>query len=171
MPSNGKEGSTLGRGKPKAGRACVLPATPEDAQYIGHNLRESDAAELRATGVTTDFDNVVLASYAQTAPHCFIGLWDNIPFCIFGVSPTGSEGYGSVWMLGTDRMWEARHYMRLFTQPWVDWMNSLYPFISNTCHEKNTVTVSWLEHAGFQFGDSYPHEVTGEPFIPFWRTA
>lgn len=171
-PSSGTEGTTHGRGRRnKAGRACVLPATPEDAQYIGHNLRESDIDELRGTGVKGNFDQVVLNAYGLTAPHCFIGLWDNIPFCIFGVSPTETKGYGSVWMLGTDGMWPARHYMRMFTLPWVEWMNSLYPFISNTCHAENTTTLSWLEAAGFHFGEPYPHEVTGEPFIPFWRTA
>lgn len=97
-------------------------------------------------------------------------MWDGVPFCIFGVAPGGEEGVGSVWMLGTDAVIDAAHYLRMFTLSWVEWMNTLYPVLANSCHEDNALSIAWLEYAGFVFGDPYPHPTSGQTFVPFWRT-
>lgn len=108
-------------------------------------------------------------AWKSSAPLVFTAIYNHVPFCIFGVSPSGVENVGSIWMLGTDGVVAARHYLQRFTASWVDWMNLIYPHLTNSCLETNTVTRRWLEYAGFEFGEPFPHPETGQSFLPFWR--
>lgn len=150
------------------GRAIIVPAVLEHARHIGLYLRGPDREELTAQSPEVSCEDTVVASFAVSAPLCFTLLWDGNPVAIFGVSATEEEGVGSVWMLGTDGILSAAGYLARFTTQWVEWMNTIYPFLSNQCSASNTVSIAWLKHSGFEFGD--PHDSYDIPFIPFWRT-
>ena len=146
----------------------MIPATKDHALYIAEHLREGDVDELRALHPEEALEDIVLSSFLGSAPLCFTGIWDGLPVCIFGVAPSQTEGSGIVWMLGTDGIFAAAQYLRLFTGAWVEWMNSIYPVIANECAVANTVSIAWLQASGFEFGEAY--DVNGSDFISFWRT-
>ena len=147
----------------------MIPGTEAHAEHIGRNLRDQDLLELTLQCPEDNVVDTVIASYQLSVPLCFTVVWDGEPVAMFGVAPTAVPEVGAVWMLGTPGLLAASAYVSRFTLPWVEWMNNLYPTILNECHSENTVSLRWLKHAGFTFGD--PKEIADDVFFtPFWRT-
>ena len=76
---------------------------------------------------------------------------DESPAGLFGVMATAIEGLGAVWMLGTDRMLLARKTLIHEAPLWMDYLQSIYPTITNFIDERNTVSYDWLVRCGAEF--------------------
>lgn len=147
----------------------VIPATPEHTKHIGLNLRAQDLVELGFQCPELDPAEAVLESWKASYPTCFVGTADGEPVLVFGVAPTTNDEVGTPWLLATERIHSVARCVMQFAHPWVCWMNDVYPFLANVCHEDNTVSLAWLRGCGFSIGTE-PFDLNGGRFVSFWRT-
>ena len=86
--------------------------------------------------------------------------------------PTHEPGLGGVWMLGTDALLEIPRELMVESPRWIDFLNTIYPTLSNFVDERNEVSMRWLDLMGFEFpyeDDFITHE--GVVFRRFYRCA
>lgn len=143
-------------------------ATPERALEIAQNLREEDRTEVwlshRATpeeAVSTSLDGAILCRCIETADGRPVGI-------------TGLNG-NRIWMLGTPELTATRvRRLQLCKEgrQWVEHCLSVAGMaIGNDVYSKNTDSIRWLKHLGFQVAKPRPMGHSGALFCEFWRAA
>lgn len=147
----------------------IRPATPEDAAWIGANLREADETEVR-TSSGGDPKDVLLRSL-ELSRECYVASWRDSeqPCVIFGVSddPT-CEGLGIVWLLATDEIRKSPLEVFKLAHGWLEYMSRHYPLgLHNIADERNTLHIRWCLLMGFKPLDAVEHR--GHRFIHIYR--
>lgn len=158
-------------------RAINTVTLPEDTvreavEYIAANLREADAAEIRATvGADEDpFWAIVESWFASTVSWLIID-GEGLPIGIFGVSPHAAMKVGIVWLIGTPDLEKAGIRVARETRKYVAEMQDIYPILSATVDERNDTSLRWLIWAGFTLIDVDPlYGPEGRPFYHLIRT-
>lgn len=147
----GKPGTSSVRRRPdRVTRVQILPSQQDDVDHILEvGLRDQDAAELEASGVTPKeaLDNGLEHADAL----CMTIKVDSEAVAMFGVCPSTVEGVGIVWMLGTEGIFDARRELVEDAPLWMDMFNKVYPIITNYVDARNTVSIAWLEKMGYDF--------------------
>jgi hypothetical protein len=161
---------------PGVGVGEVRPTSAEDLKFIAEHMREADLMELRAAGKSDPL--AVLAECYERTEKPLTGLWNGTPCCVFGIARInyrsfygnrGRKGMGAPWLLGTDRVAEARWKFLRENRPVLWTLESEYDILWNQVHAKNLVHIRWLKWLGFDFGETINHPATGEPFINFGK--
>jgi hypothetical protein len=143
---------------------------PGDAELLAANMRESDAAELRAVG-HEDLLHVVRSSVARSL-LCWSAFADDELCCVIGASPLNMlTGLGSPWMLGTPELDRHSRVLVRRTPEYIGRMLNAFPHLVNFVHAKNTTSVRWLRRLGFTLHDARPYGALGEPFHFFEMRA
>lgn len=141
------------------------PATLEDAQHIGANLR---AADLKELVLLTPLEPVAaLEQSLKVSSWCEVLEVDGEPASIFGVSRSHLEGWGVPWMLATDRFTAVGRKTISRHRGYVDRMQAEFGKLHNIVHRENTTAMDWLQWLGFSIG-TIPCG-PGEEFFLFWR--
>jgi hypothetical protein len=136
----------------------------EHVRIVATRLRHQDEVEVSTlTGkpaVEALERSVYLSEYSFTA---FDG---DEPIALLGLGSYDGK-VGVPWMVGTDALPKAAHRWLHTAHGWVDWMQSIYPVLSNVVHKDNHQSIRWLKRLGFQFLDT---PIPGHPdFIQFVR--
>lgn len=137
-------------------------------EYIADNLRTADAAEVFASTGSKDYrhlltQGVELSDDAVVA----ISAWGE-PLAVLGVAPLSLlYNTASPWMLGTPGA--LRHRRALIEQGHVYTAAMLerYDALINYVDVRNTKSVAWLQHLGFQMSEPAPYGPLGMPFRKF----
>lgn len=129
-----------------------------------------DALELDAAGHQAHED-IIRRSVEQSLWALTVHTHGELA-CIFGVVPGGTllAPEGVPWMLGTDEVPRRARVLQRMAPVYVGAMLLEFPRLSNTVHARNTVAVRWLRRLGFTMGRTFQHPITGEPFMPFWKS-
>lgn len=151
-------------------------AIPDQSQvdFIGHNLRAEDAAEVEASDGLGPLEAVRM-SWALSTPHdedelreCrVIQSDDGVPLGICGVAAGGR-----IWMLCTDDLFSTRANRRQFLRdgkPWVDQCVERYGALSNWVSAKNVASIRWLKTLGFLVFPPEPYGPSCQLFCFFER--
>lgn len=141
----------------------VIPATIEHIIAIGPYIREADRCEVYAGRLATVDDALIDGLIVSS--ECWVGLIDDEPACVFGVSPISIiGGIGSPWLLGTDTL--ALHALPFLrrNKRYLHRMLKIYPTLVNYVDARNTVAIAWLEWLGFTLGEAEPWGALQMPF-------
>lgn len=147
--------------------------TPQagDVEAIVGDIREADAAECAALGVTDVA--AVLNDCLARSPVSWTGTADGVPVLVMGVTPLHSllGETGEPWMIGTHLV--RRHQWALMRRAprYIERMLGAFPHLLNFVHAENTVAVGWLKHMGFALDEAAPHGPHGALFHRFQMRA
>lgn len=118
-------------------------ATPEDAQRLAAALREDDAAELRAAGLTVE--------QALSGIRCQALRHDGQLVALFGCQPfPGKAGAGVPWMLCTQALSGVpRRAMAMVSDQVVSGWQATHAELSNMVHRRNAQALRFVRWLGF----------------------
>ena len=151
-------------------------ATQDVVDFIGHNLREQDADEVRLSdamgaheAVTTSW-KASLRNERHQGRECraIIGD-DDVPLGLCGVASGGL-----IWLLATDGLFSSPANRRQFIRegkPWVDQCVERYGALSNWVFAKNVDSIRWLKSLGFTVYGPAPRGPSCALFCYFERRA
>ena len=151
-------------------KGYVRPSIPSDPDKVAPILREADKAEIEAT---VGLDHDVALSYAMQS--CLLPLTmvdaQERPFGLFGVAANHSvEGYGSIWLLSSEYLFEARMPFLRQSRLWQHAIEEPYKIVGNVVDERNTKHIRWLKWLGYKFISRHPEfGFQKRPFLEFTR--
>ncbi|MGL4680418.1 MAG: hypothetical protein ACRCWC_13680 [Plesiomonas shigelloides] len=143
----------------------IREATSSDAAMVAAMIRPDDRRELAAIGLKP-LQSIVSSLAASS--KSWVGLVDNVPVCIFGVSEWG-DGTGRPWMIGTVELEEHQRIFIRKCKECVESMQDGYELLHNYVDARNERAIAWLKWLGFVIGDAKPLGMRGEMFHHFWR--
>lgn len=149
----------------------VRQATAEDLEYVAHNLRPEDRAEvLAATGLDP---RVLLPLAAQEGREVLAaGLQsNNRAEIIFGVDPIPElPSAGVIWLLSTPVIYDHPVEFVTRTRELLQKFHERYELLTNFIDERNERHVKWLSWMGFkQLRRVERFGAQNLPFIEFAR--
>ena len=151
--------------------AIVRESMFQDAEHLSKNLRKADLRELYATfGSDIDVKEVLKQSIDITTNPKTIEV-DGKPIGVFGVVD-GKEDIptlGWVWMVGTDRIGDIKHYFLRNCRHELEKMQDSFEVLCNYVDARNTVHIKWLRWMGFSFLREVPEY--GEEKRTFYEFA
>lgn len=133
----------------------IVRATNDHANELADNLREADARELGALGVTP---SEALVESVQSSSHAWAWLGDDgRVIAMFGVAPVSIlSDTAIVWLLGSPSV--DRHavtFMRI-CRAYLDYISPTYPRLINYVDARYVRAVAWLRRLGFEVADAEP---------------
>jgi len=144
----------------------------EALEHIAQGLRPADLAEIRATSGDEDPFWVLFESWELSALSWLILDGTGLPIGIMGVAPSGHNGMGIAWMLGTEGVEREALSIARQTRRYLNEMHELFPALWANVDARNALSMKWLEWSGFQITDAHPAwGPEGRLFIEFTRTA
>lgn len=150
--------------------ADIVPATDEDAAFIGSNLRPHDMMELKAHGIDTDdatlVQSVVREILTTNSDARAVRIKDE-PIAIYGICPSQDPRIGHPWFLGTARIGSIRMQFIRESRVRLAEIACKYDLIWNTVWAGNRLHIRWLSWLEFSFKPQVLNPTTNEPFIPF----
>lgn len=134
-------------------------------RYIAENMREGDAAELRAAGCDDFLET--LHSGVEKATHSAVAKIEGEPVCVFGVAEHNRlTRTGIPWMLSAGRIEQYKRAILEQSPSVVAEMRGVYPRLFNYVHAENRISVRWLKWLGFEL-DAPVKMQTGAMFHRF----
>ena len=143
----------------------MRPATWADVEAIVPRIRQADVDELWAIAMSTPAD--CLRQGLNLSPKSWVGLADDTPLCIFGVTPIAMLGaVGAPWMVGTDDIDQhARGFVKACRGA-VQQIFAPYDHLMNFVDARNLRAIRWLKWLGFEI---FPAEPMGHEHRLFHR--
>jgi hypothetical protein len=146
----------------------IRPSAEEDAAKLIAGLRASDAAELRAYGLTEDTWLDAMRANIRGSVLCWTAEVDGELACVLGVAPISLlGGVGSPWMMGTAVLDANSRNLVRRTPEYISRMLRSFPHLVNFVHAENHTSVRWLRRLGFHLHPAEPFGALGEPFHKF----
>lgn len=135
---------------------------------IAGNLRPLDRLEIEAT---SDLDpTTALIASAMVSELAWVLLVGGEPVAVFGVAPSGCEGSGMVWLMGTPAMDDTPTALARFTRRGLRMMHRRFPCLWNYIDARNEPSMRWLLWSGFRLLEAHPeHGREGRLFFTFAR--
>ncbi len=129
----------------------ILPYHPDDLLVVLEDgLRKQDQDEIEALGRTAE--QALVSSINFAAPFVFTVHYDHRAAAIFGAGAfENTVDIGVPWMLGTNLMLRAARELIVEAPRWIEFMNAVYPVLSNFVDERNDTAIRWLTKMGFEF--------------------
>ena len=151
--------------------ARLVRLEPRHAAIVPY-LRQADVDEI--TAASGGSPKVAVAySIVASRPGWAVEL-DGKPIVLFGASPALKkiEGeytvIGSPWLVGTDEIEKYPvHFFRV-SKDLIGVMKARYSHLENWTDERNTLSLRWLEWAGFVIEPAAPYGPYGKRFHRFW---
>ena len=140
--------------------------TLERALRIARGLRDEDKTEVWLSHRVTPEEAVTQSLSVADLCRC-IETADGVP-----VGLTGLNG-NRIWMLGTKELTATRARRLQLCKEGRDWvqhcLSAAGMAIGNDVYSKNTDSIRWLKHLGFQVAKPRPMGYSGALFCEFWR--
>lgn len=155
-------------GHPTKPRVEVRPTTMSDLDHVAAHMREADMEEVMASSGLSPEDGLIWS--AANSYLTKTATIDGEPFVVYGLAaPSLMAPSASPWLLGTDRIFEARTSFLRESRRTIPVWNSAHSVLYNYVDAENDFAVQWLKWLGFKFEEPKPYGVAGKPFQFFWR--
>lgn len=127
----------------------VRPSIPEDAIFMGENMRECDRQEIAAFCGMKPFQAVDFS--IRISEKSWTGLVSGEIVVIFGVSSRSIlSRRGMPWLYGTDKFGKTHNYEFLqCCRPYLAQMEEGFELLDNYVDVRNTSAIRWLKWLGF----------------------
>lgn len=147
-------------------KAQIVTAQYWHISFIASAVRDADRAELYAIGCYSPKSALVMS--LATSKYAWTGLVDDVPVCMFGVTPSSVlSDCGRPWMIGTDRLEAHATIFLNRCKRVVKIMLDAYPRLENYVDERNTKAIKWLQWLKFSFDEPAPYGALQLPFMKF----
>lgn len=144
----------------------VRRATEEDIPYLAENLRNEDIREVfAASGNTVEVS--LNEAFKQPNIGIWVGVYQDNPEIIFGVTHSACPDTGFPWMLCTDKLKESPREFITKCKKWVQGFSLQFPTLVNFVYAENDLHIKWLKWCGFEFIEL--HQEFGYSKEPFWE--
>lgn len=142
-----------------------------DAFLLAPVLRAADRNEIEASapGVPDLFillDMLEQSTFALAI--CEEGSDEVVALC--GVAPYLTQGCGTPWMLGSDRLLAVQTTFIRHSKAIIALMHHHFPTLLNWVDVRNTLHIRWLKRMGFTFDDTKAQYVGQYRFDYFHRS-
>lgn len=149
-----------------------VPLTDSIVTHVAAHMRPADVAEGEAMCNGQGFNRLHALRYSVSSSKGLtwgILATNGEPMAALGAGPSGFDGVGVVWLLGTPLL--DRHGKTLVQggRMRLDEMNAVYPVLTNSALSSNTKTLKWLQHMGFSLLRNYRLPPLHEEFTQFIR--
>lgn len=147
-------------------RHSVLP----DIYKLAKDLRQADIDEVLAT--TGESPQKALFRGFISSTECFTLYHEQTgePVAMFGYRVIEPKVLASIWMLGSERLFEGRWRFLRKSAVWIDYLNTKADLLYNTVDQRNTLHIRWLNWLGFKFVRVIPDFGPSKmPFVEFAR--
>lgn len=149
----------------------LVPCTRGALRHIAHYLRQADVDELSATreGAFNEYAVLLESTAISEVIHIAETPYGE-PIAVFGLAPIHwAENTGCPWMLGTDKLQDyPRDVITLGKQFAIEW-GKKYSMLTNCVDARNTKSIAWLKHSGYEVLPAMPYGPKGMLFHPFQR--
>lgn len=148
----------------------VVRTELRDCIHLCSEVRQADRDEVRAASGGTVLNALVNGFHLSS--QCWTLKIREDPIAMFGVAPVDGSAYGSIWLLGSDRIQRVKWHFLRESRPWLRRLMHGYDSVGNVVDKRNTVHIRWLEWLGFTFVREIPafgHE--GRPFLEFIKLS
>lgn len=135
-----------------AHKPAIIPALPEHVAHIAANVRLDDRRELELLSLSPDR---ALRFSLRSSLSAWTGTVDDVPVCMFGVSP-GELGEGRPWMIGTEDLDRFAVIFLRRCRGQVERMLDLKPVLANYISVDNLRAIQWLTWLGFTLETPVP---------------
>ena len=142
-------------------RVEFMRATPEDAKFIGENLRKADALEVSALGADPAASVLVSLRASDMAWTAWV---NGVPAMMFGAGGSIFDEAGFVWALGTDECTKHPREMLIFGRKKLGETLEIYPVLENYCDARYSKALRWLKRIGFDISAPEKRGKNGELF-------
>ena len=148
----------------------VVPAMFGHVNQIAPHVRECDVAEIWAQ---THMDpKAALDTALVLCPESYACLLNGTVVALFGVLADETGRNGTLWMIGTDDIYDNADLFHKHTAQWLEHFRGRFDRISNWVDARNRAAVKWIGSVGFRVDDPVPHGPDQIPFHYFeWRAA
>ena len=156
----------LRSGEPQVLTIEVRPGTMDDAARMAPRMRTEDVLEVFAASGRGPLE--ALEAGVLTSSKCMTATEGGEPFCMFGVVTTViDEGlaFGSLWLLGTDRIKDLSTPFLRQSRTWLLRLASGHAAVGMMMDARNTVHHRWASWLGFRHVARHPHH--GAQRLPF----
>jgi len=145
----------------------IRPARLEDADSLTPRLRDSDILEIHRSSYGP-VDDALLQSIRYSDPDmCWAATLDGQVEVLFGANAL-QAGLGGIWMLGSDRIYDAPRSFLKHCKSYLRFMHTRYPYLTNFVDVEHTSANKWMRRLGFQAVQFIPdHGPMGHPFIQY----
>lgn len=151
----------------------VIPATLEHAQLLAPAMRQSDVAEVSASGGFDPLQAVLASMRLSEESHS--AMLDDQVLAIWGVTPmtkeakrsvrlAGSVKVGAVWMLASHLVDRHPALFLRCCKPEVKRLMSRWDALVNAIDCRNERALRWARWLGFEIGAPLPFGVLQLPF-------
>jgi len=131
------------------GKIYMCESTKEDIEHIYPFMRQVDKIECECMGFKPK-QALEVAMDVDTVTYTVFDPYD-VPFCMFGTGPM-PEGYGYIWMLGTDAVFDNKYDFIKGSKFVVNTLIEPYTRVTNFVHKDNTTAIKWLKWCGAEMG-------------------
>ena len=148
-------------------RAGVRDAQFEDVALLVDDVRQADIDELMASSGESPEECMYKGLCVST--HCWVGLIDDVPICLFGVSPRSLlTGQGHPWMIGTNKIDKNVRKFARHSHDVIAKMRESYKYLDNWVDARNAKAIRWLKVLGFTIEPAVSYGIEGRPFHHFF---
>lgn len=142
--------------------------TFEKALFIVHNLREEDKTEVWLSHRMSPMEAVMISYEESDLIRCIVSD-DDEPLALTGL--VGNR----IWLLGTEKLTATKRRRLQLCKEGRGWVETCLDAagmaIGNDVYAKNTRSIRWLKHLGFNVASPRPLGESGALFSEFWRAA
>lgn len=131
----------------KYGDAHIVKANVSHAEYLQHNLRETDMRECRIANCTP-WRALMHPLKIKTA-ETYTAIVDDKPAMMFGVVPIYEYSAGRIWMLCSDAVDERPKTFLKYSFEMVDYFQNKFYLMENIVPIEHEKTIKWLNYLGF----------------------
>ena len=140
----------------------IEAATLAHAEAMAPHLRDADAAEVIALGVTPLY---ALVESVRGSLVSWVALEDGEPICIWGVSAVDALGQaGCPWLLTTPAVERHKRLFMVTSRVFMLSIAAMFPRLENYVDPRHKKAVRWLAWLGFRLDPPAPLGPLGLPF-------
>jgi hypothetical protein len=148
--------------------AKFVRVTPSALDYIADNMRDEDAAEVRAYGHNRTLREALQYSVDTSEFNTVFVAPDGTPLCVFGLKRKDVlTGTGVPWLLSSKDMLRYKRHFMIHGPGIIEAMFTYCKRLENYVHDKNTHSVAWLKRLGFTIHTEPAVTPHGETFYKF----
>ena len=130
----------------KYGEANIVKAKPSHAEFLQHELRNTDNRECLIAGVTPW--RALMEPLKDDSAETYTALLYNKPVMMFGVVKQ-HDLVGSIWMLCSADVDKYPKTFLKWSRPIVDYFQDQYLLLQNVCPVEHYKTLTWLGYLDF----------------------
>lgn len=148
----------------------IVEATVDHARDLAHRLRESDKAEVYASGGHNP--ERALVGSVNASEVSWTALLDGRPEIMWGAAEYPyMEKTGIVWLLSSEEMYKIPGRFIQESHEYVSKMMETFDTLFNYVHAANIKSQQWLEMLNFHaVSRNEKHGYSQEPFILYARS-